>query len=294
MSALFALGPAGLVLLVAVIVSLLLMRVEAPLADAPGLARAARWTTGWRLAGVACGVVAAAVAANGPASWLGLGMALAGPAFALCLLAGVLVGEAGVAGEPGDTRTALLEVRTVRDYLPPVLTPWVAALTGALAALLIGAGLAGSADDLGRAGRSFALNCGAGVTTSSGPWPGAFYGVPIAVAVLAGLIAAVLVLGRIVGRPRLGADQAGRAEDDRLRRQASRVVVAACGILVAVPLTGTAVFASAVLVKADCGPGWLGFAGWAATGLALISLASIGVFGAALLPSVRQVEPSSR
>ena len=291
MSALLALGPAGLVLLVAVVVSLLFTRVEA---GATGLARAARWTTGWRLAGVACGSVAAAVSANGPASWLGMGQALAAPAFTLCLLAGVLVGEASIARESGPTRTALIEVRAVRDYLPPVLTRWLIALTGALAVLLVGAGLLGGADDLGRAGRTLTLDCGGGVATSSGPWPGTFYGLPIAAAVLAGLVAAALVLGRIVGRPRLGADQAGRAEDDRLRRQSSRAVVAACGILVAVPLTGSAVFASAVLVAADCGPGWLGFAGWVAAGLGLVSLVSAGAFGAALLPTVRQAESVPR
>jgi hypothetical protein len=294
MSALLALGPAGLVLLVAVVVSLLFTRVESPRAGSPGLARAARWTTGWRLVGVACGIVAATVAANGPASWLGMGLALAAPAFTLCLLAGVLVGEASVAREPGATRTALIEVRSVRDYLPPVLTRWVGTLTGALAVLLIGAGWLGGADTLGRAGRSLNIDCGGGETLLASPWPGAFYGGPIAAAVAAGLVAAAVVLRRIVGRPRIGADPALRVQDDELRRRSSRVVMAACGLLVAVPLTGSAVLSGETLIGSACGPGWFPYAGWTMLGVGLISLVSIGAFGTALLPVARRVEPSTR
>ena len=43
---------------------------------------------------------------------------LAGPVFGLCVLAGVAAGEISVRPTAGRTRTAAVEVRRVRDYLP--------------------------------------------------------------------------------------------------------------------------------------------------------------------------------
>ena len=50
-------------------------------------------TIGWRVAGLLAGVAAAVALLGAPARLLGLGTALAAPAFALVLLTGVIVGE---------------------------------------------------------------------------------------------------------------------------------------------------------------------------------------------------------
>jgi hypothetical protein len=82
-------------------------------------AAAARRTADFRLAGVLAGLAAGGAAASSGA--LGRGWLLAGPVFGLCVLAGVVAGEISVRPARGQTRTAVVEVRRVRDYLP---RPW--------------------------------------------------------------------------------------------------------------------------------------------------------------------------
>src|SRR5690349_928423 len=94
-----------------------------PLLDsADAVGRTARRVVAGRTGGLVVGLVAALALANAPASWLGLGLALAAPAFAIGLLGGVLVGELIAVGPLPPVRTATLEVRRVRSYLPPRTT----------------------------------------------------------------------------------------------------------------------------------------------------------------------------
>lgn len=205
----------------------------------------ARWRTGGLLVGV---VVAVAVAQTGT---LGRGPMLAGPLLALCVLLGVVLGELRVTAPPAEERTAALEVRRVRDYAPRVLGPVVLAAAALLGVLLAVTTALGSADDLGRAGRSLFRQCSPVLSEARGPWPGSFYSVPLALVVGLGLVVAALALRQVVRRPRQGSDLAA---DDALRHRAAETVTAAAGLLVAVPFTGVATIAGIALTGTSCAP----------------------------------------
>jgi hypothetical protein len=235
-----------------------------------------------RLAGLVAGLVAGLAVARGPGSWLGLGPALAAPTFAGCLLAGVIVGETGTRKPAGRTRTAALEVRQVRSYLPVAMTRalvvTIVALTGFLAVTSVVAG----PDDQGRHGRSLTLSC-ADYTTTVSPWPGGYYSVPIGLSVLGGLLVSAAAARALTRRRRPDGD---RVADDRLRRSSARAVTAACGVLAAVPLAGTAIVAAGqlrALSAQSCAPPWLPAAGWASLVLGAVALLAAGYYAAALL-----------
>ncbi|WP_203824881.1 hypothetical protein [Actinoplanes palleronii] len=241
----------------------------------------------WRLAGLGAGLAAAVLLAGAPASWLGRGLALAAPAFALCLLAGVTAGELTARVPAGATRTASLEVRTTRSFLPRRMARWVAGLLVLAAAFFTATGLAADTDDMGRAGRSLTAACG-DLVSSTGPWPGRFYSVPIALAVLLGLGAAGFAMRTVVGRGRPVVDGAGRAADDEGRRTSARAILAACGVLVAAPLAGSALFAAGALGRVDCPSALYPAAQWAALAVAAVAGFSACVFTAyAVRPGTR-------
>ncbi|WP_052720611.1 hypothetical protein [Actinoplanes rectilineatus] len=121
------------------------------------LGQVRRVTAAWRWAGFLAG--AAAAGATVAMDGLGRGLLLAAPVFACFVLAGVLAGEFSILPPAGETRTATLEVRRIRDYLPRALTT-VVTVAGAVLVLLVAAvTAAGSPDDLGRAGRTLTLQC---------------------------------------------------------------------------------------------------------------------------------------
>jgi hypothetical protein len=245
--------------------------------------RVPRRATLYRLAGLVAGVLAAILLATAPPHWLGLGLMLAVPAFSLCLLAGVLMGELVTAPALGPTRTAALEVRTARRYLPRAMTGWVAGLLIALVALLTATTLAASADNLGRAGRSLSRACSSDHSASAGPWPGSYYSLPMAAVVILGLGAAALVVRTVARRHRHGSDPDQVAADDHARRLSARIVTAACGILVATPLAGSALVAGAELLRFDCPTQSMRLAGWVALGVAVVAGLSGCAFAAEIL-----------
>jgi hypothetical protein len=252
----------------------------------------ARRTALWRCAGVVLGVVVAYSAAGRDP--LGRGEMLAAPLFGLCVLAGVLAGESTVRAPDGTTRRAAVEVRRARDYLPRSLGTAVAVAAGVLFGVLGVTTALGSPDDMGRAGRSLVLQCTDGATSSIGPWAGSFYSVPLAVVVIAGLVAAGAVLRRVVRRPRPGGDAATVVADDALRRDSARTIVGAAGILVTIPLAGV-LFVTGVLVRgmphreaavsgsSQCAPEWWTLVGSGLLGATLLTLALLGWCGATLL-----------
>lgn len=245
-------------LLAVVIVSAVASRRRSralPLVLTARLTQAARTTRRWRVAGLAAGVVVAIVSAQHDA--LGRGLMLAVPLCALCVLVGVVLGELRVAAPQGPVRSAALEVRRVRDYLPGRLTAAVGTATGLLLVVLALTTATGSADDLGRAGRSFDRRCSAVLSGGTGPWPGSFYSAPLALVVIAGLLLAGFALRRVVRRPRQGEDT---TVDDALRGQASEAVVAACGLLVALPFAGVSLLTAAALHNHVCPPAGSSFA----------------------------------
>ncbi|WP_208643036.1 hypothetical protein [Streptomyces diastatochromogenes] len=214
--------------------------------------RHARWT------GLAAGALAA-----WPLSTLdhGEGVLYAIPAFGLCAVAGVLVGDALTPPARGAVRTAGLAPRRVRDYVPPRMTRLLLVLAGALVVLLTVAGAVASPDDLGRAGRSLTLSC-QGMTQSHGPWPGLYYGLPMLASLAVATVACGWSLRRIATRP----------GDEQSRRDRTLAIVAAWGLVVSISLLGAATTASASLLSLSC-DGTVGTAGAVVLlPLALVSL----------------------
>ena len=255
------------------------------------LGAVARSTLRWRLAGLVVGLLAAATSAQSGA--LGRGLMLAVPLLCLCVLLGVVAGELRVRPPAPDLRSAALEVRSARQYVPPVLTALVAATTVVLGALLTFTSAIAAGDDLGRPGRALARACSASSAEIRSPWPGSFYALPLAAVVLTGLVLAAVALVSVARRPRQGEDV---RLDDALRRQAATAVVAAVGLLVTVPLVGTGVPAAAGLLQVCAAP-----AAWTATGSALLVVVplalALGTWCAALLVlpgRVRTPEPAHR
>lgn len=275
-----------LLIVTALLVAVLLRRP--PLAVPDRLGGVARSTRRWRLAGLLFGLAAAAASAQSGA--LGRGLLLAGPLFGLCVLLGVVAGELGVRAPAGARRSASVQVRRVRDYLPwPLLSTVVAALV-LLLALLAFTSAIGSADDLGRAGRSLTRACSALAGEGRGPWPGSFYAWPLVAVVLIGLVMAGVALLSVTRRPRQGEDS---VLDDALRCEVVTGVVAAIGLLVTVPLVGVGVVAAPGLLQICAAP-----TAWTVVGtllLAVVPLALVlGLWCMAVLATpgrVRQAEP---
>lgn len=238
----------GAIPLLAVLLALLLPAATPhPGAGSP-LDRVDRTTRTWRLVGALAGAAGAVlVQGQGP---LGSGLMLAGPVLVLGILTGVLIGELRVSAPTGPRRSAALEVRRLRDYVDKPFAVVVAVALTLLVAVLAATTATASPDDLGRAGRSLVLACGR-ITESRGPWPGSFYSVPLVGIVAGGILAAAVALRRIVARPR---QDGPAAIDDDLRRQAVRSVVAAVGLLVAVPLAGVLWISAVVLGGMECFP----------------------------------------
>jgi hypothetical protein len=278
----------GMCLLAGLVLAWWLMRPPAPEGGLPAVpAAAARQTARWRRGGVITGLAVGGVAAGAGA--LGRGLLLAAPLFGLCVLAGVVAGEVSVRPAAGRTRAAVLELRRVRDYLPRGLTRATAAATAVLAGLIAVTSAVAAPDGLGRAGRDLQLACGSGLLQTSGPWPGSFYTVPLAVLVAAGLVLAGGALRAVAGRARTGTDQESVAADDALRRRAAWTVTSACGILVAVPLAGLCAVSAGAVLSLFCRPAWLTVAGWALLGLAIAAVGLLSWCAAVLLAPGRVV-----
>jgi hypothetical protein len=160
-------------------------RAAAPAKDFEGLRAIARTTRLWRILGLASGLAASALVLN--VGLLGRGMLLAAPVAALCILAGILIGELRVTAPAGPVRSAGLEIRRVRDHLPRRLFAAVSSSAVLLGVVLLATTSAGSPDDMGRPGRWLVRRCDATVTEARGPWPGSFYTAPVALLVLCGL-----------------------------------------------------------------------------------------------------------
>jgi hypothetical protein len=210
----------------------------------------------WRLGGLAVGLAVAWVVER--SADLGRGVMLAVPIATLGLLVGVLVGESRRCAAPDGARQAPLQVRRVADHLPRPLSGAVACGLVALAVLLVTGTLLGSPDDLGRAGRALAIDCGGGFSQRRGPWPGSFYAVPLAAVLVGGVLASWLAARAVVRRP-LRLAPAGDHADVLLAERAARTrsvtdVVAALGVLVAVPLAGVAATTASGLHGIDCRP----------------------------------------
>ena len=276
-----------------VLVALLVGRVARQPAVAAGdIPRAvARRTAALRWVGVTIGVIVGVIVTG--SGDLGVGLLLAAPLFGLCVLIGVLVGELTVQSPRGPTRTASVEVRRIRDYLPRQLSRVVATAGGVLLILLAATTAAGGPDDMGRPGRWLTRQCTSGTSESAGPWPGLFYTGRLVVVVLVGLLMAYVAMRATVRRPRSGSTS-DLAVDDALRRRSARVVTGAVGVLIAIPLAGVSLTAAGGLLHFSCAPPWWTITGWVLLALVLASLVMVSWCAAAILIPMDRPDPLAR
>ena len=210
---------------------------------------------------------AAALLLGGVAAWLvngsldlGRGTMLVPAVLGLFVVAGVGLAETVVRPpRPTGPRTASLAPRRVADYLPRTLATAVVALAALHVVTLALTTATASSDDLGRAGRQIAAQCG-DIGNGAGPYPGSFYSGPLAVLLLVIGLATAAALLAVVRRPRgFAPDDVG---DDVLRRRSTTRVVAAAGAAVAASHVGIAFFAGTALVRLDCQRAWMDPVGW--------------------------------
>ncbi|MFD2082528.1 hypothetical protein SAMN05421678_10226 [Actinopolymorpha cephalotaxi] len=229
----------------------------------PGLARLRRSTLVGRLLALVAGATAAVVTAS--TGGLGRGFALAPAAFAAVLIVGVLAADLAARDDARTPGTAGLEVRRVRDLLAPGLVRLAATVGVVLAVFLGWAGVVAVPDDLGRAGRALTYNCVEGCDFGTlSPWPGSYYSVPMAAALLGVLLLAGIAVGVTVRRPRNGASPEIVAVDDVVRRRSVESALAAVGVAFTGSLAGTALLSGVRLagLGPDRGPVALQVAGW--------------------------------
>ena len=213
--------------------------------------------------------VAAAIATYASGSY-GRGPMLALSAFGGCVLLGTALGETLVRPrrDPG-VRSASLTPRRVRDYLPVTAVP-VAGMAGATFALLVFTTV--TAD--GGPGLERGLACATATMSSRHtPYPGSYYSLPLALALVAVLGVAAVAARQVVARPRGMAPDS--SDDDLLRRSSLDVVVAATGCAVGAPLFGICLVAGGALrslstARPSCAPEWYGPVGGVLLVLSLV------------------------
>ncbi len=244
---------------------------------------AAEWRTVrlTRLVGVLAGALGAWIVLEKGSH--GTGAMLAPAVFGLSVLVAVALGETVVRPARADgVRSASLETRRVRDYLPPVASRVVAAMAVLMAGTLLLTTLTASQDEYTGAMR--ALECSStdvGVTRT--PYAGSYYSAPLALVLLVVLIVAGLAARQVVRRPRgMSTTDEG---DDVLRCRSLDVVVASAGIAVSAPFLGIAVTTAIALrglasAEPSCAPPWAGAVSWA---LLLAAPVALGVLGWCLL-----------
>lgn len=263
-----------------------------------GVVLVARHTRRWRVVGLILGGAAAVLllTLGDRLDALGRVTALAPTVLGAGVLLGTIAGELTARPSVGIRRSAAVETRTLRALLPKGRT----VVLGFSTALLVGAlatGAAwGSADDMGRQGRSFGRTCTVAdpdlgdivVSGSHGPWPGSFYAVPLAVAlvVLAGLVG--VALRAIVNRPRPELDSRGL--DTMLRCWSVGNVLTAATVTVLGTLGPVALLMLSALSNTPC-DGGLGQTLVAWTAAVVSPLATGAAFGLlaglVLIPTIR-------
>ncbi|SJM46827.1 hypothetical protein CZ771_01325 [Actinomycetales bacterium JB111] len=204
--------------------------------------------------------------------WLGVGAALA-PSVAGA--AGLLLYAAMPPRAPAGTtahRSASLRRRTAWNVAPTRSLVTLGVVLTLQVALLVGAGITAADDELGRP-RAFSLTDGV-VTSTSSPYPGWFYALPLLVGT------ALLALAIWVARRRIASTAslpgAGLEDLDAVwRERSAQVVVGLATAAVSFQLGGTALFAGTIIRNTtrniDAPAGW----GAASTVLIVVSLASL-------------------
>lgn len=227
-----------------------------------------------RVLGLAGGVMAAYSLAG--RLEYGRGEMLAPSVFGLAVVIAVAVGETVVRPRrPAGPRSASLRTRRIGEYLPR-WTAWSVLGTGAaLAATLTLTTATASWDDWARGMR--VISCtSVGAGSSTGPYPGSFYSLPLASVLVAVLLVAGVAAHQVIRRPRgLAETDSG---EDVLRKRSLTVIIAATGVAIAFSHAGVAATAGTALVGlGGCAPAWAAPVGWL-VGLSALPALFVGVW----------------
>lgn len=261
----------------------------------PGAAAIARVTAAWRWAGLALGVVVAVYvlwAATRPGSLGRFALVAPGLGGAAVLL-GTTIGE--LVARPAQTvvRTASVQRRSLASLLPKWRTGLVVVGVLLAAGLLAAGTRTGSPDDMGRAGRAFTQQCTQVIngypttlTSVGSPWPGSYYAVPAALALVGCVALALAGIGAMMRRASPSAADAGH--DLRLRQEAMRNILSALGVVAFGMIAPVAALMASRLASVQCPIGV--DPGAVAIVLALTALTSL-VIGLTLLARLMVPRP---
>ncbi|SCK54498.1 hypothetical protein [Streptomyces sp. WMMB 322] len=197
----------------------------------------------WRRGSLAAGIVAAAALAGLSAGGNDVAAFLAGPALGVCVLAGCLAGELGVAEPKAQVRTAALRQRRVRDYFPRRLAIRLAALTVLLAGMLVFTHLSWK----GISGANWVCGSSRIMVLYFSDRLGFSYAIPVLAALAAGAALSFVALRRIAHRPPLDAGPEALEADERQRHTSARAVISAWGAAVSAALAAGALAPGGVL-----------------------------------------------
>ncbi|MDQ2852862.1 MAG: hypothetical protein M3Y49_19410 [Actinomycetota bacterium] len=264
-----------LIIAISIIAMVLAFVVRGPTAFNRGVVarphlRRLGWTTR-TLQRLAVPVGIALVAAMSSLGGLGRGIMMVPVIFGATQILAVVVANVVTRSSARTPGVAALEIRRVRDLIPQALSWATGGAVVVLAGLLTWTTAVASADDQGRAGRSFKYACSDGCKASFGPWPGSYYSVPLGIAVVLVLAFAGLALWQTARRPRNGADAQIAIVDDAIRRGAARSVVAGACIAVCGSLVGIASEVGIPLIGTRLGGAFTVIA-WATIAALLLSL----------------------
>ncbi len=247
----------------------------------PGLAALRRVTLRTRYLGIAASVAVFFVV--GSLGRYGWGLFVAPAAAGAVVIAAILFGQQLTYTRARTAGTAGIEHRQVRDYLPARTTTIAGAVLIILAVVGAWTTLVATPDEVGL-DRTFTHACVVQlwdqqgdheqtVVGTSSPFPGSYYTIGMAVAVLAVLMLAWVGLVATTRRPRNGADPELVRVDDALRRQTAEGIVAAFGLVVATSLAGLSYTAAVAVGNQACTTAY-GLGSW---GLAIVAFVALAV-----------------
>jgi hypothetical protein len=205
---------------------------------------------------------------------LGHGAVFAVPLVALLLMLGAIAGIHAQLTQRIGATSAILRPRVGRDLPHRLVAVVVFGLITSTVLLPIFSAT-GSADDTGRAGRSLHFQCGY-VSGTSGSWPGSFYVVPLAIALIVSALTAVFGLRRVVFQPRVSTDLPDPHRDDHLRLRAASSMLSLLGVIVFFPLAFMSLVAATTLSGTPCKSGTKTLLIAGLLGMCIVALLSAG------------------
>lgn len=192
-----------------------------------------------------------------------------------------------------NVRYASLQPRHPWSFVTTGQFIGLGATTTVLLALLIGAGITASADDMGRPSRSFSITVG-DIGSAAGPYPGWYYGIPMLAGTLVLAGSALLALRRVVTTPALPGPGL-ESQNRHWNRVSTHVIVNVVQATLLLQIAGVAGIAGTALKNVASGMLDLDHVG--TIGYALMLMAAIAILGSgtlAILAAIRALTlPSS-